>query len=124
RPGPGAIILPVISLFVLLSIPGVRDRAFFSARDGAYGDLDLPAIHKACQEVHPTLWAGRNREIQEFDEGFNSLPEAIRNLRPMFVAILPDVVALQIDGGGVMYHEGIAVVMNEQQPASTDGIRR
>lgn len=100
---------------------------FFNlGRWGAYRSLDLAQLVESCRQVRPIATSqetnppGRGRSIGKGDPEFAALPVFIRDLHPIFVWHGEGLVVIQMDGGGVMYHEGLVIAPN--MPA--DAFRR
>ncbi|MBN1917780.1 MAG: hypothetical protein JW889_07720 [Verrucomicrobia bacterium] len=101
---------------------------FFAGRSLAYRGLDDAKIHAACLECAKNLEGEELPAfIQSYDDRFDSLPDAIRSLKPMSVEVTQYAVTVWIDGGGVAPHEGVAVPLVEvdgKQLSRVGGIRR
>jgi hypothetical protein len=88
--------------------------SFYAGRDAAYRGLDYQAIYDACRELATKAPKDESYLIfegKESSSGGVELPACIRELRPITVCATQEAVAIQIDGGGPMYHEGIGVLL-------------
>lgn len=115
RSTPWAVLVTLASLVVPCGGFVKVSNSFSSGRDLAYRSLDYQAIHVACKEWVTTMPPTTKWPLivhgDEQDEAPVRLPPAISGLAPIFVAATPHAVAIQMDGGGVMPHQGIGVVL-------------
>ena len=89
--------------------------SFYAGRHAAYSQLDYAAIYEtslalqdhARQEGGQIVFSMANENLQQ-------LPPALSRLRPLAVCITLHGAAIQMDGGGPMYHEGIGVSFSPQ----------
>jgi hypothetical protein len=115
-PRRGCIILILGTSFVVPLFGVVVVPKFFNAgRDAAYRSVDYEAVYDACKQLAASI--PEPGKILFFGVGgpdardLADLPAAIRQLSPRFVHAESDAVAIQMDGGGPMYHEGIGVIL-------------
>ena len=115
RSTPWAVLVTLASLVVPCGGFVKVSSSFSSGRERAYKSLDYQAIHVACKDwvasMPPTTQWPVIVYREEQDKAPVRLPPAISGLSPIFVAATPHAVAIQMDGGGVMPHEGIGVVL-------------
>ena len=111
-----AVALVICSVLIpLISLPLMKS-SFFKGREKAYKQLDFPKIYSACVELRGQLTQGETfLMISHGEEQYESLPNSIRVLKPLYIYVTPHAIAIQIDGGGIMYHEGIGVVLTDKK---------
>ena len=123
-----AVALPVCSLIIPLGALPLMQTSFFQGRHRAYAALEYSGIRSACLELRDRLGVKQDlMHIERDSEAFNSLPPAIRDLKPLSVCVAPAAVVIQMDGGGPMYHEGIGVVfadIDEKRFVESSGAER
>lgn len=116
------------SLLVPAAATRCMQHAFDVGRDRAYANVNLPEIHAACTLVRQQFAQERQLRLIDSNEPlYLSMPAAIRTLHPDTVWVYPSAVILQMDGGGVAYHEGIAVIWDASLVAlreHTTGMQR
>lgn len=108
------LVLATSLLVPLLGIMAVP-KFFYAGRDAAYRSVDYEAVYNACKELAASIpepgkmlfFGVGGPESRDLDQ----LPSVIRQLGPRFVHVETYAVAIQMDGGGVMYHEGIGVIL-------------
>lgn len=107
--------LSAISLAMpFVAIPAMS-RCFFAGRDAAYRSVDAHAIYEASVELGKRIrHSGLEIVYARWQTNSPALPPAIARLSPLEVVVTASAVAIQMDGGGTMYHEGIGVVLAEK----------
>ena len=111
RRGWLALMLLLLSPCAPLAAGAALPRAFNLGRYRAYAALDHEAICRDAwflrQQLQPDTsecWYYLGEE-----DSLDSLPAAIRQLGPTYVIVRPESAVINLDGGGVMYHEGIGI---------------
>lgn len=121
---PKSLMIPVSSILVWFVATVACSSAFFAGRDAAYRGLDHATLYKVCRsfsESSNQASEGENLYLgavyyNESDNRYGQLPPEILALSPRDVVINSRVALLMLDGGGPMYHEGIAYVIPETTP--------
>ncbi len=100
----------MILLMVVAALP-LMPSLFLAGRREAYARVNVIPLSVACKTLVNETWAADDRKeplhIREWHEDVLRLPEAIRNLKPLFVTIAKNGVVIQMDGGGPAMHEGM-----------------
>lgn len=108
----------------LLTWPAVSG-SFNAGRDAGYRSLDYDGIYQACMRLRESIPADKADLVYSDGEGNHlDLPTALQRLHPMFVHVTHKAAAVQLDGGGVMYHEGIGMVFPGGRCAWPEDLRR
>ena len=112
-------VLPWLVLLVGLALPVfglvLMPKFFYAGRSRAYARIDLGRLVDNCRQLEPApspqgTPASRMAEpVYSHSASFEALPDFVKQLGPAFVWHADGLVLIQMDGGGVMYHEGLAI---------------
>ena len=112
-----AVLLLLSSLAVPVGAFPAMSRSFYSGRSAAYRSLDYEEIYATCKELAARVRQSGNNFVllHPNDAELEQLPPAIRSLSPDSVHATANAVSIKMDGGGVMYHEGIGIIVPDDK---------